>query len=143
MKSSHEDGPLGRFIRTFYDTRRTASRTGQLNMLDPYIAPDVRWSEPEVGAHMGHLVGRGAVIDMISRAIHKTGGSFDLTVTDTVESASHVSALITWSACVGRRHIKGRELATYEVHHGCIVAAWFHPENITHDHAFWEDDTQG
>ena len=51
-------GPLGRFIRTFYDARRTASRTGDLGQLDPFIATEVRWCEPDVGAHMGVLDGR-------------------------------------------------------------------------------------
>ena len=49
---SQECGPLGRFIRTFYDARRRASRTGDLSLLDPFIAADVRWTEPDVGAHM-------------------------------------------------------------------------------------------
>ncbi len=137
MPNTSKAGTLGRFIRTFYDVRRTASRTGRLCLLEPFLAPDVRWSEPDVGAHMGHLRGREAVIDMIRRAIHKTAGSFELTVTGTVETATHVSATIDWSAVADCRQIQGSELATYEVREGCIVAAWFHPENIADDHTFW------
>ena len=60
-------GPLGEFIRAFYDARRTAARTGDLSLLHSFIAADVRWSEPDVGAHMGVLEGRDAVLDMIRR----------------------------------------------------------------------------
>ena len=130
-------GPLGRFIRAFYEARREAVRAGDLSLLEEFIAPDVRWSEPEVGEHMGVLRGRDAVIDMIRRALDATGGSFELAVAGTVESASHVSALIDWSAVSGGRRIEGRELAVYEVRNGLIAAAWFHPENIGDDRAFW------
>ncbi len=52
-------------------------------------------------------------------------------------SATHVSALIGWSAVSGGRRIEGRELAVYEVRGGLITAAWLHPENIGDDRAFW------
>ena len=69
-------GSLGRFVRAFYDARREAVRAGDLRLLGEFIAPNVRWSEPEVGEHMGVLRGRDAVIDMIGRALDATGGSF-------------------------------------------------------------------
>ena len=130
-------GPLGRFICAFYEARREAVRAGNLGRLEDFIAPDVRWSEPEVGEHMGVLRGRDAVIDMIGRALDATGGSFELAVAGTMESTTHVSALIDWSAVSGGRRIEGRELAVYEVRDGLIAAAWFHPENIGDDRAFW------
>ena len=133
-------GPLGRFVRAFYDARREAVRAGDLGLLGEFIAPNVRWSEPEVGEHMGVLRGRDAVIDMIGRALDATGGSFKLAVAGTVESATHVSALIDWSAVSGGKRIEGRELAVYEVRDGLITAAWFHPENIGDDRAFWGED---
>ena len=134
---SQDCGPLGRFIRTFYDARRTTSRTGDLGQLDPFIAAEVRWCEPDVGAHMGVLEGREAVLDMIRRALETTGGSFDLHVTSTVETSTHVAASIAWSAMKGGRRIEGRELAVFEVRDHHIVAAWFHPGDITDDEAFW------
>ena len=134
---SHECGPLGRFIRSFYDARRAASRTGDLSLLDPFIADDVRWSEPDVGAHMGVLEGRGAVLDMIRRALETTGGSFDLHVTSSVETSSHVAASVAWSAAKGGHSIAGQELAVFEVRDDRIVAAWFHPGDIADDEAFW------
>ena len=130
-------GPLDRFIRAFYDARLEAARAGDLSLLEGFIASDVRWSEPEVGEHMGILRGRDAVIDMIRRALDATGGSFELAVAGTVESATHVSALIDWSAVSGDGRIEGREMAVYEVRDGLITAAWFHPENIGDDRAFW------
>ena len=104
-------GPLDRFIRAFYDARLEAARAGDLSLLEGFIASDVRWSEPEVGEHMGILRGRDAVIDMIRRALDATGGSFELAVAGTVESATHVSALIDWSAVSGDGRIEGREMA--------------------------------
>ena len=80
------------------------------------------------------------MFDMISRALDTTGGSFDLRVTSTVETSSHVAALIAWSAAKDGRRINGQELAVYEVQAGCIVSAWFHPENIADDQAFWGED---
>ena len=130
-------GPLGRFVRAFYDARRAAARSGDLAPLDAFIAPDVRWSEPDVGDHMGDLRDRAAVLGMIRRALATTGGTFDLRVTATVETGSHVAALIAWSAEKDGGRIEGRELAVYEVRDGRIAAAWFHPENIADDRAFW------
>ena len=129
--------PLGRLIRAFYDARRDASRSGDLSLLAPFLAADVRWSEPDVGAHMGFLQGREAVIDMIGRALDATNGSFGLAITRTVETGSHVAALIIWLATRGGREIEGREMAVYEVRDGCIASAWFYPENIADDRAFW------
>lgn len=133
-------GPLGRFIRTFYDARRAASRTGDLNSLELFIATDVLWSEPDVGAHMGMLKGRDAVVDMIRRALDTTGGTFDLRVTSTVETDSHVAATIAWAATTGGHRIEGQELAVFRVRHGCIAAAWFHPGNVADDQAFWGEN---
>ena len=130
-------GPLGRFVRAFYDARRAASRTGDPGLLEPFIADNVRWREPDVGDHMGDLRGRAAVLGMIRRALATTGGTFDLRVTATVETGSHVAALIAWSAEKDGGRIEGRELAVFEVRNGRLAAAWFHPENIADDRAFW------
>ena len=35
-------GPLGRFIRAFYDARRAAGRTGDLESLRRFMTDDVR-----------------------------------------------------------------------------------------------------
>ena len=130
-------GPLGRLIRAFYYARRTGSRTGELSLLHRFIAADVRWSEPNVGAHMGILEGRDAVLDMIRRALDTTGGSFDLRVISTTETSTHVAAAVAWSAVKEGRRIEGEELAVFEVREGRIVAAFFHPGNIADDEAFW------
>ena len=98
---SRAPGPLGTVIRAFYDARHASSRTGDLSLLDPFIAADVRWCEPDVGAHMGVLEGRDAVLDMIRRALETTAGSLDLRVTSTVETATHVAAAVGWSAVKG------------------------------------------
>ena len=132
-------GPLGEFIRAFYDARRTSTRTGDLGLLHSFIVDDVRWSEPDVGPHMGVLEGRGAVLDMIRRALDATDGSFDLRVSSSVETASHVAASIAWSAVKEGRRIEGQELAVFEVREDRIVAAWFHPGDIADDEAFWEE----
>ena len=130
-------GPLGTFIRAFYEARRVASLTGDLNLLHPFVAADVRWREPDVGVHMGILEGREAVLDMIRRALDTTGGSFDLRVNSTAETSSHVAASVAWSGLRTGRRIEGQELAVFEVREGRIVAAWFHPGDIADDEAFW------
>lgn len=138
MVDTNDDGAssLGRFIRAFYNARRT----GELESLRRFMADDVRWSEPDVGAHMGELQGRDAVLDMIRRALDTTGGTFDLTVASTVETRSHVAAAIEWSADKGDRRIAGRELAVFEVRDGCILWARFHPDNLADDRAFWGEE---
>lgn len=133
-------GPLDELVRSFYEARRTARLTGDLTPLNGFIARDVRWTEPDVGAHMGLLRGRRAVLEMIRRALDATGGSFDLRVRSTVETRNHVAASIAWSAAKDGRSIEGQELAVYEVRGGFIVAAWFHPEDIADDRAFWGED---
>ena len=137
MPATPTPGPLGAFVRAFYDARRAAARDGDLDPLGRFLAAGVDWREPDVGSHMGALRGRDAVLDMIGRALAATGGSFDLAVDSTVETASHVAAAISWSAETGGRRIAGCELAVYEIRDGRIVAARFHPENIADDRAFW------
>ena len=143
MTETHTPGPLGDFLRAFYDARRRATRTGDLGLLRPFIAADVRWSEPDVGSHMGVLEGRDAVLDMIRRALETTGGSFELRVSSTVETSTHVAALIAWSAAREGRRIEGQELAVFEVRDDQIVAAWFHPGDIADDQAFWGEVDPG
>ncbi len=70
MVDGDDFGPLGRFIRAFYDARRA----GDPVSLRPFMAADIRWSEPDVGAHMGERRGRDAVLDMIRRALDTTDG---------------------------------------------------------------------
>ena len=130
-------GPLGHFVRAFYDARRAVSRTGDPNPLYRFIAAGVLWREPDVGGHMGFLEGRDAVLDMIRRALDTTGGSFELQVISTVETSTHVAATIGWSAVKGGCRIEGQELAVFEVREERIVAAWFHPGDIADDEAFW------
>ena len=130
-------GPLGKFVRAFYDARRAAARSGDLAPLGRFLAAEVDWREPDVGAHMGALRGRGAVLDMIRRALDATGGSFDLSVAATVEAGRHVAAAVAWSAEKGGRRIEGRELAVYEIRDRRIAAARFHPDDIADDRAFW------
>ena len=74
---------------------------------------------------------------MIRRAVDTTGGSFDLRVSSTAETSTHVAASVAWSAVKGGRRIEGQELAVFEVREGHIVAAWFHPGDIADDEAFW------
>lgn len=119
--------------RRFYAARAA----GDLAAVRGFLAPDVAWQEPEVGGHMGLLRGAEAVLDMMRRAQAATGGSFRLSVTETLATGSHCAALIAWSATRAGRRIEGRELAVLGWREGCIVTAAFHPENIADDHAFW------
>ena len=120
-------------VRTLYELRAA----GDPAAIRPLLHPEVRWQEPEVGDHMGLLVGPDAVIDMIERALATTGGTFSLRVAETVETGSHCAAVIEWSASKGDRVIEGRELAVYGVRDGLISEAAFFPEDIGDDEAFW------
>ena len=121
-------------VRRLYDLRAA----GDPDAIRPLLHPDVRWREPEVGDHMGELAGPDAVVDMIRRALATTGGTFSLRVTETVETASHVAAVIAWSARKADRTIEGHELAVYGVRDGLITEAAFFPENLDDDEAFWQ-----
>ena len=129
-------GPLGRFIRAFYDARRAGDRES----LRRFMADDIRWSEPDVGVHLGELRGRDAVLGMIRRALHATGGTFDLAVASTAETGNHVAASIEWSADKNGRRIEGRELAVFEIRDGRIQSARFHPDNLADDRDFWDQE---
>ena len=135
-----EDGPSA-LVRRFYAARAEAG--GDPEALRPFLAPDVDWVEPEVGAHMGRLSGAEAVLDMIRRARAATGGTFRLAVVETVETRTHCAALIAWSAERAGRPVRGRELAVFGVSGGRIVSARFHPEDIADDRAFWSEAEQG
>ena len=120
-------------VRHLYDLRAA----GDPGAIRPLLSDDVRWREPEVGDHMGELVGPDAVVDMIERAQATTGGTFTLRVERTVETRSHVAAVIAWSARKGERLIEGHELAVYGVRDGLITEAAFFPEDLGDDEAFW------
>lgn len=130
-------GAAAELVREFYAARAAAGADPA--PLAEFIADDVRWSEPEVGDHMGALEGRTAVLDMMARAQAATGGTFRLEISDMVETGHHVAAAIHWSARKAGRQIEGREMAVYRVADGRIAAAWFHPENIADDEAFWDN----
>jgi ketosteroid isomerase-like protein len=120
-------------VRRLYDLRAD----GDPEAIRPLLSPDVRWREPEVGDHMGELNGPDAVIDMIERALAATGGTFTLTVVGTIETESHVAAVVAWSARKGDQTVEGRELAVYGVRDGLITEAAFFPENLGDDELFW------
>ncbi len=120
-------------VRRLYELRRR----GDPGLLRPLLAEDVRWQEPEVGDHMGLLVGPDAVVDMITRALATTGGTFTLEVADTVETDNACAAVIRWSAEKDGQVVSGRELAVYRVEGGRIAQAAFFAERLTDDEAFW------
>lgn len=134
------EGSPGALVRRFYAARAQA---GDPEALRPFLAPDVDWIEPEVGAHMGRLPGAEAVLDMIRRAQAATGGTFRLEVVETVETRTHCAALVAWSAERDGRTVRGRELAVFGVAGGRIVSARFHPEEIADDRVFWGEAGQG
>jgi len=86
---------------------------------------------------MGVLDGADAVIDMIRRALATTGGSFSLDVVETIETATHCSAVIRWSANKGGKTITGQELAVFGFQGGLIQEPYFFASNILNDEAFW------
>lgn len=120
-------------VREFYELRKK----NDPELLRSRLSPTVRWSEPEVGQHMGVLEGADAVIDMVHRALATTGGTFSLSVTDTVETETHCSAVIVWSAQKGSTTITGHEMAVYGFQNGLIHEAYFFASNISNDVAFW------
>lgn len=121
------------FIKDFYEIRKLKDP----ELLRPKIAQNVVWREPSVGDHMGELVGVDNVIDMISRAMETTGGSFSLAVAETIEVAEHCAAVIEWSAEKGEKTINGKEMAIFSVVDEQIVFAQFLPSNIDNDNDFW------
>lgn len=120
-------------VRRFYACRRS----GKLDDLRPLLAEDVIWREPEVDDHMGELRGADAVIDMISRALSTSDGSFSLAVEKTLATDNACAAVIRWQATKGGRSIDGRELAVFRFDGDLICEAGFFPEEIADDHAFW------
>lgn len=120
-------------VRRFYALRRS----GDPDLLRPFLTEDVVWREPKVGDHMGELRGPDAVIDMIRRALSTTAGSFSLEVGATMATANACAAVIRWRAEKDAGTIEGRELATFRIEDGCIGEACFFAENIIDDHAFW------
>ena len=129
---AEDHGPEA-LIRRFYAQRRD----GDPEALRPFLHADVIWREPEVRNHMGELRGADAVIDMMRRALLTTGGSFALDVGSVLATANSCSAIINWSADKSGHRIHGRELAVFRIQDGLIGEAWFLPEAIADDHAFW------
>lgn len=126
--------PLTARVYAFYEARRA----NDPDALRPWLADDVRWNEPVVGDHMGHLRGADAVVDMLKRALATTGENFSLRVASTVETGSHCAAVIEWSADKGGRTIHGQEIAVFGFKGGQIAEASFFASDISNDQAFWE-----
>ena len=124
---------LADLVREFYRLRAAGDRAGIAQLL----AAGVEWTEPEIGDHLGRLVGRDAVLDMMARAAATTGGTFRLDVAATTETARHCAAVIRWHAVKGARAIDGEELAVFEIDDGRIVRARFFAANLADDEAFW------
>ncbi|MGI9423241.1 MAG: nuclear transport factor 2 family protein [Hyphomicrobiaceae bacterium] len=121
-------------VRDFYAARAS----GNLDAVRTFIAPDVLWIEPAVGDQTGELHGADAVIDMITKALELTSGTFALEIGEIVEVAGHCAAVISWSAEKAGHAISSRELATFSVVKNRIAFAHFLPEDIEHDRTFWD-----
>ncbi|MDR6129024.1 ketosteroid isomerase-like protein [Sphingomonas sp. SORGH_AS802] len=121
-------------VHGFYEARQAKDP----DALRHWLADDVRWSEPVVGDHMGHLQGADAVVDMLKRALATTGGTFSLRVVSTIETGSHCAAVIAWSADKNGRTIRGQEMAVFGFESGKITEAVFFASDIRNDQAFWE-----
>jgi ketosteroid isomerase-like protein len=127
-----ESSPIS-LVHSFYEARRA----NDPEALRPWLAADVRWSEPTVGDHMGMLIGSDAVIDMLQRALVTTGGTFTLDVADAVETGNRCAAVIRWHADKNGETIHGEELAVFAFSGGKIAEASFFASNIQNDVAFW------
>jgi ketosteroid isomerase-like protein len=120
-------------VRRLYELR-AAGDPGAIRQL---LHPEVRWREPEVGDHMGELMGADAVVDMIERALAATSGTFSLRVEATIETESHCAARIAWTAEKPGGAVAGHELAVYGIRDGLVTEAAFFPEDLADDTAFW------
>lgn len=131
---SHTDASPAHLVRAFYQAREA----NDPDSLRAWLTNEVRWVEPVVGNHMGHLQGADAVVDMFKRALATTAGTFSLRVAETVETETHCAAVIEWKADKNGRTIHGREMAVYGFREGRIYEANFFAANIGNDQAFWE-----
>ncbi len=132
MNAEHQSPAA--LVHAFYEARRADDP----DALRQWLADDVRWNEPVVGDHMGHLHGADAVVDMLKRALATTGCTFSLRVASTVETESHRAAVIEWSADKHGRTIWGQEMAVFGFKGGQITEASFFASDISNDQAFWE-----
>ncbi len=132
MNTEHQSPAA--LVQAFYEARQA----NDPDALRQWLADGVRWNEPVVGDHMGHLHGADAVVDMLKRALATTGGTFSLRVASTVETGSHCAAVIEWSADKNGRTIRGQEMAVFGFKGGQITEASFFASDITNDQAFWE-----
>ena len=98
----------------------------------------VQWIEPAVGDQAGEFLGADAVIDMITKALELTSGTFALEIREIDAVAGRCAAVICWSAERAEHSIYSRELATFSVVKNRIAFAHFLPEDIEHDRTFWE-----
>jgi hypothetical protein len=126
------NGPAA-LVREFYALRRR----NEPELLRPWLHPALRWCEPEVGRHMGVLQGPDQVIDMMHRALAATSSSFRLEVAATIETATHCSTVIHWSAEKPGGPVRGQEMAVYGFRGEQIIEAFFFAANLADDHAFW------
>jgi hypothetical protein len=122
-------------VRDFYGLRQR----NDPELLRDWLAPDVRWCEPEVGDHMGVLTGADSVIGMVGRALAATGGTFRLEVASTVETGTHCAATIHWTAVKNGQPLRGQEMAVYGFRGGKIYEAYFYAANLADDEVFWGD----
>ncbi len=123
----------GAVIEAFYAARAA----GDLTHVAEFLALAGVWREPEVGNHMGTLIGAHAVIDMMRRAQHATAGTFRLRIAARLETSRHCAVHIAWSAQKDGAAIDGSELAVFAIEDGRIAQAQFFADNLTDDGRFW------
>jgi ketosteroid isomerase-like protein len=115
--------PNEQAIRDLYAARGR----GDLAAVAELLAPDIDWHEPY--EYLGHIHGRGAVLESLKETIAATHGSLEISLHDVLASDDHGVALVEWKAVRDGRPLAGREVAVYHVRDGRVDEVWFYTED--------------
>jgi uncharacterized protein len=113
--------------------RRTAEafRSGDLDVVESLIAPDVVWHVPGDHAMAGTIAGREALIAWL-RSVKAIG--FWLVEHDVLASDAHVCAVSTMGARRDGVDAQTRVISIFRYEDGRQAERWFYPD----DAAAWE-----
>lgn len=114
--------PKERAIRDLYDARARRD----WDAIPVLFAGEIAWHEPGEQDHSGEYRGPDKVVELFSKLVAVTGGSFQLVPEAFLNSIDHSAALIHWWAERGGTRSEGKEIAVYRFRDGRIAEVWFH-----------------
>jgi ketosteroid isomerase-like protein len=115
-------------IRTLYEARAQRDWDAVAAVLDDKVG----WHEPGEEDHSGDFLGRDEVVELLTKLVVVTEGTFQLEPEGFLNLGQHSAVAVRWWAERDGRRSDGNEIAVFRFRDGKIAEAWFYnePSNV-------------